>query len=1204
MDKTLKEIFSRGFRFEDNILRAFEARKLVFFIGAGVSRIMGVKGWGDFSAELIRKAYPNYQDYSVLLRDIPDSKERITIAYKKFEQDNKLDEFYRCFGDGLTPSKEIVDPEKNIYKILNRFEAFFLTTNADNLFEEVLGSALCHENFDIGLIKSEDQRRLNHLFYLHGHYTKDIDVRKNNLVFTAPQYVKRYNDEKFIDFLKAIFHGDNTIVFVGYGLAEFELIDYIITKTGGISQHDRNIYVLQGFCETDDIVFQAKKAYFDALHIELIPYDMGRRGYDSLIDVLKELYKDYHERTIVPVTDRINQCISNYNDENYAIILRYLRDPELAHENEPQITREIRKNHAYVWTKRLYKDGLFSALQFKEKIEYGAWPLLELFVEWVQSDDFDAQDAAIAFLRQITPEHIKNMRHNYSHIANGVLQIVFALRDNKINLDHLEIVREISEVRERLLFSLHSVPSFARVSKWNVQLLRILLKMLFYSDEGQLLTDHDTSYWGNEFLTKFNCTVECDQIAVFLFDFFMKVLDDTNQDAWGSILQIKDLDHVYHNHNQLWIMILTELNFAFSKMSHQEKCNCIESLLSDNNESKQKIGLYLARKFDIDIARYIMNPSFFDSYLVYHELYLLLKHHMGKNYFSDAAQEKMLDLISKAKFGIENHSFDEKESDRIDKLVLSLKLTLLQTLAIPKAVDEVYVLRNCQVNPYPTEKIADDCDYVHRSTWTNPVQLTKESFVDTEPEYWVEKLNSLCVSNDDWLSLSDCGRQFVQILLEQSEEFIKSVVPTLEDASPLLTETILNGFFSSREKITTSVRAVLIETCLVLLDSARSCNSTDIKMASTVFRLLSELFSDMSSTDVSTYDTILATIMPWMNISLDEENVKSKNHSINTLINYGNYDKFSALLNCYMARKKYASIVVTDEEINVLLNILDNSDCNHTLKYTLCFHYQNVRYCMENGSEKLFEKIFSEESFDITTLLLSVTQSEYVFEELIKVSKTFYLSGRYPIPEDSDRGLVERFYVYLMSAYYLKMLNYEDIEKAYADSAFMNQYLRSVSLWMKKTDFAFEQWLPRCWDYIKKHYDIVKIQNFAATLMHTIEDIITPTEDKLDLYLDVVSYCSPNEYIYLEHKGILPFFDVNAKKTVRLMRSIFECNTYIADESLQLIVRKYKEKNLEREACELLNMLATKGEISSAEKESIAKLLEDKAPKSDSPKSD
>ena len=46
MDKTLKEIFSRGFRFEDNILRAFEARKLVFFIGAGVSRIMGVKGWG------------------------------------------------------------------------------------------------------------------------------------------------------------------------------------------------------------------------------------------------------------------------------------------------------------------------------------------------------------------------------------------------------------------------------------------------------------------------------------------------------------------------------------------------------------------------------------------------------------------------------------------------------------------------------------------------------------------------------------------------------------------------------------------------------------------------------------------------------------------------------------------------------------------------------------------------------------------------------------------------------------------------------------------------------------------------------------------------------------------------------------------------------------------------------------------------------
>ena len=42
MKKTLKEIFEQGIHFDENILSAFEKGKLIFFIGAGVSRIMGI----------------------------------------------------------------------------------------------------------------------------------------------------------------------------------------------------------------------------------------------------------------------------------------------------------------------------------------------------------------------------------------------------------------------------------------------------------------------------------------------------------------------------------------------------------------------------------------------------------------------------------------------------------------------------------------------------------------------------------------------------------------------------------------------------------------------------------------------------------------------------------------------------------------------------------------------------------------------------------------------------------------------------------------------------------------------------------------------------------------------------------------------------------------------------------------------------------
>lgn len=155
-----------------------------------------------------------------------------------------------------------------------------------------------------------------------------------------------------------------------------------------------------------DYPYNAKKAYFSALNIELIPYDQSRRGYDALIDTLKELLDDYQKQAIVPVADQIRKCISKYNAENYATVLHYLKDPELAHKHEPQITREIRKHDAFTWTKHLYQDGMFSTPYMEEKISYRAWPLLELFVEWVQSNDPEAQDAALVFLKQITPKHM------------------------------------------------------------------------------------------------------------------------------------------------------------------------------------------------------------------------------------------------------------------------------------------------------------------------------------------------------------------------------------------------------------------------------------------------------------------------------------------------------------------------------------------------------------------------------------------------------------------------------------------------------------------------------------------------------------------------------------------------------------------------------------------------------------------------------
>lgn len=1193
MAETLKDIFAQGFKFDENILQAFEKKKLVFFIGAGVSRLMGVKGWSDFSTDLIRKAYPDYQDQSVLLRDISDSKERITIAYEKFAQDDKLEEFYRCFGNALIPDPNTFSQKENIYKILNRFEAFFLTTNADNLFEEVLGSELCHEDFDIARIKGDSQRRLHHLVYLHGHYTEDIDIRNNGLVFTAPQYVKRYNDKSFIDFLKAVFHEDNTIVFIGYGLNEFELIDYIMTKVGSVSSPNRKIYVLHGFCENDDILFKAKQAYFSALNIELIPYDQSHRGYDALIDTLKELLSDYQKRAIVPITDQIHQCISEYNAENYATILRYLKDPVLAHENEPQITHEIRKHDAFTWTKHLYQDGMFSTPYMEEKISYRAWPLLELFVEWVQSDDPEAQDAALVFLNQITPEHIAQTLVFYSHIARGVLRIIFSLNKNNIQPSHFDLVKGISANRDTFLYSFHDLPDINRLPDWDSTLLQRIFDLLFYSEDDKPIKDQNNTYWADAFLDKFIRSIQNERTAQFLFEYVVQIIGDSNQNVWGTFLSTNDLDHIYKDYDEYWEMLLNTIKTAFSKMSDSNKQHYLEKLIHDENISINKLGLYLSRKFDIDISNLICIPALFDSVYTYHELFLLLKHHVTRNLLSISIQEQLCNLICEAKFGIDDsETVGENKAQRRKEIMLSWRLTLLQTLNAPKALFEVDALRSRMVEPYPTEKYADEFDYIHHGSWHNPVQLTQDTFSDLSPECWIEKFSQICTCPDDMFSLQDCGRQFVAVLLEQPDECINRVIPTLETAPTPLVMAILQGFYFSENKIPESIRVMLISMCLVLLDSARRSDPPIKNLASAIFDLLDRLITKLNVKDPDLYEKILFSFGPWMGISLDDRNDDEQAVNINTLINYGNYHKFKVLLNCYVARKQNTSIIVTETEINTLLNVLENADCNDTLKYTLCLHYQNTRYCMEDGSKNLYDWIFAEDTFDIMTLLLSVIQSEYVFAELVKLAKGTYLSGKCSIPDDCDHNLAEHFYVYLMSAYHLKMLSPEEIEKAYAHPAFVNQFLHSVSLWMKKPDFVFDEWIPPCWEYIKNHYDNDKIGEYAATLLHSIEDVNSPTEAILDLYLEVASRCSPKSFFHLDYESVLAFFNINAEKTNQLIYSMLELDTYIEDETLRVIISKYKEIGLEREARALLNMLTKKGGLSVAEKENMAKLLE------------
>ena len=109
------------------------------------------------------------------------------------------------------------------------------------------------------------------------------------MVITTKDYLDHYSSNEVQEFLKYLFH-TKTVLFLGYGLEEIEVLEYILrrggaAKGGGKGQVRR--YILQGF-------FNAQMALFDLLHeyylnafdTELIGFPKDYKSYEQLVEIL------------------------------------------------------------------------------------------------------------------------------------------------------------------------------------------------------------------------------------------------------------------------------------------------------------------------------------------------------------------------------------------------------------------------------------------------------------------------------------------------------------------------------------------------------------------------------------------------------------------------------------------------------------------------------------------------------------------------------------------------------------------------------------------------------------------------------------------------------------------------------------------------------------------------------------------------------
>jgi SIR2-like protein len=276
------------------ILKAANDNSLAVFIGAGVSRLVGCKSWEELAFSLVKRCHLtkkadsspciNFKE-SETISQIKDHKETITICYHILKQNNLEDIFFEELKESLKWNPELIK-NQNIYDELYGLHGLFITTNADTLFDKKFEAQYVAYKLSDFSPTNIDRNRLYHI---HG------SIREtDSLIFTVSQYIKRYRNPVFRLFLEAII-GKSVVLFIGYGLAEFELLDFLITKFDSNKKKDLKHFILLPFYKGEINILRMRQFYYGSMGITVLGYEKDEKGYHQLYDVIKNWNKEINQ---------------------------------------------------------------------------------------------------------------------------------------------------------------------------------------------------------------------------------------------------------------------------------------------------------------------------------------------------------------------------------------------------------------------------------------------------------------------------------------------------------------------------------------------------------------------------------------------------------------------------------------------------------------------------------------------------------------------------------------------------------------------------------------------------------------------------------------------------------------------------------------------------------------------------------------------
>lgn len=287
---------------------AAKLTKLIPFVGAGASKLAGCPDWNEFADDSLKVFVEHGKFSHAQLDQVRTLSPRVKLAIAlalRAEHEIAID-FRQILHRKLRTEHKM---GCRLYSCLSRLGKTFVTTNYDEwLDEEILPPATAVGSGDsksIGVelrartvyFKPEDLtaanlNRQDVVIHLHGS-VKDPD----QMILTTPDYVRHYaNDRKsqeniVLTFLEDLFR-DKTVLFVGYGLAELEILEYLIVKT---RVQDKSLqprhFLLQGFYSHERELMVSMRTYYRECGIELVAFSKDQNGWEQLTNVLESWCK-------------------------------------------------------------------------------------------------------------------------------------------------------------------------------------------------------------------------------------------------------------------------------------------------------------------------------------------------------------------------------------------------------------------------------------------------------------------------------------------------------------------------------------------------------------------------------------------------------------------------------------------------------------------------------------------------------------------------------------------------------------------------------------------------------------------------------------------------------------------------------------------------------------------------------------------------